>query len=245
MDDDVFVIHCVGADLVECQTVETIVKALGPFVRWFHNYQYTFKDESINTFPRHLRIELLGPCVPSHSTKFGAIDLMPKSKDGSVSKGRLLSATTQCKNCMYHDFLLELEAARSSTSLHNEAKDCWDGFNFSQMTESTKYPNLVIAFNAGIWGYTDWHPTLNFLLRFDRPVPFVITSYTLAEAEEDEYSLEEILNTNFGEKNRCFWKPENNPFASRVARDTKNNNNNTYYENGAWQAILMGSVYSS
>ena len=72
----------------------------------------------------------------------------------------------------------------------------------------------------------------------------MITSYTLPEAEDDAEVLEEVL---FGAENdeyvpineMCLWGAEINPFASRIVRETKSSNN-TYYENGAWQAYLMG-----
>ena len=112
-----------------------------------------------------------------------------------------------------------------------------------QQRESNLFPNLVIVYNAGIWGYTDWHPTLRQLYRIGRPVPFVITAYTLPEAEDDTEAMEEVLSVKLtnSNNNRCLWKAEMNPYASRVVRATSSSDN-TYYENGAWQAYLMGQI---
>jgi len=93
----------------------------------------------------------------------------------------------------------------------------------------THPPDLAIAFNAGIWGYNDWIPTLENL----KGTTFVVTAYTLEEAEEDydvlkKYGSEEI------------WKAESNPFCSYIERNTQTSpNNRVYRENAAWQAWRM------
>lgn len=235
--DEIFVIHCIGADLVECQTIETIRKAFQPIVKWMHQYQHfeygmqnnndtaTKNTESTEMqWPKHLRIELLGPCVPLHSTKFGVINLLP-----SNTPGRLESATVVCKNCMYHDLLNELEVKSKKDT--NE-----------QPVQSLEFPNLVVVFNAGIWGYDSWHPTLKKMFTFQRPIPFVITAYTLYEGEDDLEVLEELLETSLDKSSRRYlWGPRLNPYASRVERETKSNSN-IYYENGAWQAYVFGNL---
>ena len=250
-EDQVFVIHCIGADRVECQTRDTISKAFSPIVQWIHQYNH-FKDgfaadadadsstPSIDNssarfqWPKHLRIELLGPNVPMHSERFGNINLLP------AIPGRLESATVFCKNCLYHDYLGELEDSSSSLQTQSPLVD-------EAAKMSTQFPNLVVVYNAGIWGYTDWHPTIRKLYEFKRPVPFVITAYTLQEAEEDAEVLEEVLDDDVGmleNEARCFWTAEINPYASRVVRETRSNHDNTYFENGAWQAYLMGKFAS-
>lgn len=236
-EDEIFVIHCIGADLVECQTVETIRKAFKPIVKWMHQYQHfeygmqnnddtatkNTKSAKIQ-WPKHLRIELLGPCVPLHSTKFGVINLLP-----SNTPGRLESATVVCKNCMYHDLLNELEVkGRKDTN--------------EQPFQSLEFPNLVIVFNAGIWGYNSWHPTLKKMFTFERPIPFVITAYTLYECEDDLEVLEELLESSLEKSSRRYlWGPRLNAYASRVERETKSSSN-IYYENGAWQAYIFGNL---
>jgi hypothetical protein len=284
--DEIFVIHCVGADRVECQTIDTIRKAFSPFVKWIHQYQhfehgmgtggdankdgrgqnvpYAEKNSDTGTrsmhsgdgeegalsfaWPRHVRIELLGPNIPPHAETFGVLNLLPDVP------GRLRSATVVCRNCMYHDYLQGLED-------ENSLKGNVNGNGIGNHYESMKFPNLVIAYNAGIWGYTDWHPTLKKLYEFSRSVPFVITAYTLPEAEDDFEVLEEVLGVSLMEpvsllgggdggggssmsdsvSARCLWSAELNPYASRVVRETKSSDN-TYFENGAWQAYVMGKI---
>ena len=284
--DEIFVIHCVGADRVECQTIDTIRKAFSPFVKWIHQYQHfehgmgmggdeskdgcgqdvpcTEKDSENGThssdsgdgeegsfvWPKHVRIELLGPNIPPHAETFGVLNLLP-----SVP-GRLASATVVCRNCMYHDYLQGLEDENAlKGNVNGNENGNWNDY------ESMKFPNLVIAYNAGIWGYSDWHPTLRKLYDFSRSVPFVITAYTLPEAEDDFEVLEEVLGVSLTEpvsllgggecddgssrsdsvSGRCLWSAELNPYASRVVRETKSNDN-TYFENGAWQAYVMGKI---
>lgn len=89
--------------------------------------------------------------------------------------------------------------------------------------------NLTIAFNAGIWGYREWLPTLERL----KGAIFVVTAYTFEEAEDDAM----VLAQQTGSEN--FWKPESNPFGSNIQRETKSIDNRIYRENAAWQAWKM------
>jgi len=283
--DEIFVIHCIGADRVECQTIDSIRKAFSPFVKWIHQYQHfehgmggdarkdgrgqdvpcAEKDSDTGTgthssgdgerkegsfvWPKHVRIELLGPNIPPHAEKFGVLNLLP-----SVP-GRLGSATVVCKNCMYHDYLQGLE---DENALKGNENGNGNRIAYDYDYESMQFPNLVIVYNAGIWGYTDWHPTLRKLYEFSRSVPFVITAYTCPEAEDDFEVLEEVLGVSLTEpvsflgagdgsgrsgsvSGRCLWSAELNPYASRVVRETKSSDN-TYFENGAWQAYVMGKI---
>eukprot|EP00979_Chaetoceros_neogracilis_P001985 scaffold360_cov262-Chaetoceros_neogracile.AAC.2 len=269
--DEIFVIHCIGADRVECQSTDTIRKAVGPFVKWMHQYQHfehgigtdddiddDNDDNDVNEgsaslphcqsspvfqWPKHVRIEMLGPNVPPHAEQFGVLNLLPRTP------GRLESATVVCRSCMYHDHLQSLEDANDSDDANPNDNvididiDDEQKRNVS-ISMSLHYPNLVIAYNAGIWGYTDWHPTLKKLYEFERTVPFVITAYTIFEAEDDFEVLEEVLGVSLaddGNGRRCLWSAELNAFASRVVRETKSSDN-TYFENGAWQAYVMGKI---
>lgn len=254
-DTTVFVIHCIGADRVECQTRDNIVKMFQPIVKWIHGYGYRngyghgfdlFGNENIqeNSSPcscleqaRHLRIELLGPNVPLHSEDFGMMNLLPSNN----IPGKLMSATLICKNCMYHDYIEKMTTSKEKNQ-----------------TKTIRYPNMIIAYNAGIWGYTDWHPTLKSLYKLTKPVPFIITAYTIYEAEDDAQVLDDVLQEEWNalskscnssrdngvigmDGKRCLWGAELNPYASRVVRETKSSDN-IYHENGAWQAYLMGKI---
>eukprot|EP00557_Chaetoceros_sp_GSL56_P005528 CAMPEP_0176493452 /NCGR_PEP_ID=MMETSP0200_2-20121128/9556_1 /TAXON_ID=947934 /ORGANISM="Chaetoceros sp., Strain GSL56" /LENGTH=579 /DNA_ID=CAMNT_0017891115 /DNA_START=66 /DNA_END=1802 /DNA_ORIENTATION=- len=221
-----FVIHCIGADGVECQYRETIVRMFQPIVKWMNRYQPNLflkhggksmeqnEMSSSLEFVRHLRIELLGPNVPLHSEDFGMMNLLLPNGNSNNSHvhGKLESATVVCKNCMYHDYLAEIEETLKG-----------------QGRSRNHYPNLIIAYNAGIWGYTDWHPTLRSLYNLKRRIPFVITAYTIYEAEDDAQVLDEVLlqeelnvsenagsSSSSSNASRCIWSPELNPYASRI-----------------------------
>jgi hypothetical protein len=152
---------------------------------------------------------------------------------------------------MYHDHLQSLEDANDSDDANPNDNVIDIDINIDDeqkrnvsISMSLHYPNLVIAYNAGIWGYTDWHPTLKKLYEFERTVPFVITAYTIFEAEDDFEVLEEVLGVSLagdGNGRRCLWSAELNAFASRVVRETKSSDN-AYFENGAWQAYVMGKI---
>lgn len=61
-------------------------------------------------------------------------------------------------------------------------------------------PNALFLFNAGIWGYDDWIPTLEHVLlkslnRSEWPsqVAMVVTSYCAEEADDDMETIEKVL----------------------------------------------------
>jgi hypothetical protein len=249
---DVFVIHVIGSDHVECSSKETVKQAIGPFVQWFEkasrNIVTTTNGEGVNktvtSSPiakilssfKHLRIEFLGPNVPIDATKRQPAQLFPTSKSQSGDNITVKKKTTGiqtavaiCKNCLYHDYLKDLQ------------QNCNGGINH--------LPHFMISYNSGIWGYDSWKPTLqamNNILPFK--TPFIITSYTLLEAEDDTEVIQEIfrdLNKNEEtdkHKGSMMWGPTTNPFGSRKLRKTVTNpGNRPYFENSAWQVWLMGS----
>ena len=111
----------------------------------------------------------------------------------------LQKATATCHVCAYHELNLESAA------------------------------HLCIAFNAGIWGYQEWVPSLEKL----KGTVIVVTAYTLEEADDDAA----VLALQPGSK--CIWKAEPNPFSSNLKRETKSIQNRVYRENAAWQAWCM------
>jgi hypothetical protein len=147
---------------------------------------------------------------------------------------------------VYHDFLEELwedvtETDSSSAVEHNTKRS----------------PDILIAFNAGIWGYDEWGSTIRYLAqKHESPaIPFVITAYTLSECQEDfkvisnatSYSGAEEEEGDDGKKKykaKVLWEPELNPFGSKVVRETKSSNDE-YRENSSWQAWLLGGISKS
>lgn len=58
------------------------------------------------------------------------------------------------------------------------------------MKAKGRLPDVIVAFNAGVWGYPAWHPGIEAIIR--TRVPCLITSYTLEEAEDDEDHIQSI-----------------------------------------------------
>lgn len=122
---------------------------------------------------------------------------------------------------------------------------------YHDVSEQFPAPNALFLFNAGLWGYDDWEPTLEHVLGcscsrgsgaagrnrrdngddVNRP-PVVVTSYCPEEADDDMETIQRVVLE--GEQNgRCtkclvvggglewLWKPEENPHRSLVPRQTK------------------------
>jgi len=96
--------------------------------------------------------------------------------------------------------------------------------------EMSPAPDFAIAFNAGIWGYNDWDDTIGRLNAENKIKPrfFVVTSYTVQEAEEDAEKIKSLWRPN-----RCLWEADENRWGSRVERKTKGREED-YYENKFW-----------
>lgn len=69
-------------------------------------------------------------------------------------------------------------------------------------------PHAVFAFDAGVWGYAEWVPSIRFLR--DLAVPVVVTAYNAIEADDDEDAIAAagVAPTAW------VWTPRANPFAS-------------------------------
>lgn len=69
-------------------------------------------------------------------------------------------------------------------------------------------PDIVFAFNAGIWVYETWGETCK-LFEKEIQAPFIVTAYSKKEADWDEKLLFEDAP-----KLKSIWKVEKNPFGS-------------------------------
>lgn len=87
------------------------------------------------------------------------------------------------------------------------------------------------CFNAGIWGYDEWVPTIQHLVvKCNQPV--VITSYNELEALDDFDTLSDCENFKWA------WQPCQNPNASPILRPSKSIPGRFLAENAFWQCIL-------
>lgn len=95
-------------------------------------------------------------------------------------------------------------------------------------------PDLVIAFQPGIWGYATWEPSVR--CRLDAS-PFVFTSYNAEEAELDFDSLQDMA---FSAEHwaRPGWAPEQNPCAAATARACKIHQGIFLTEQHWWQCLV-------
>lgn len=111
---------------------------------------------------------------------------------------------------------------------------CHSGIYHQWYAENSEVPSLIIAFNAGIWGYKEWADTIQFLSACVSELPMVITAYTLDEAQEDM----EVIQHAVSGTSKVLWEAEENVFGSKVVRETKSSSNE-YRENSGWQAWLL------
>ena len=123
-------------------------------------------------------------------------------------------------------------------TVHHHAK-LYHEFLQEQTSLTDSSIDLIISFNAGIWGYDSWKPTLQYLRvaheTTKKKIPLVVTAYTLWEAQEDYKVLQETFAQSFS----LAWKPQLNPFGSHMTRPTSTappQQTEAYRENAAWQA---------
>ena len=232
---DIFIIHIIGSDHVECASKDSIQQAIGPFVQWWYKASNNLNrpiGKILSSF-RHLKIEFLGPNIPVESSKQKPILLFPdiNQKKTVFDKQGLQTATVNCQTCLYHDYLKAIQSNMDEQGKH--------------------YPNFIVAYNAGIWGYDDWIPTLKSMNDIlPHPTPFVITSYTIQEAEDDAEVVLDLFceqkHFQKGDQHNELQKylvhgPLINSFGSRRRRETMTSpDQRPYFENGAWQLWLMG-----
>ena len=70
-------------------------------------------------------------------------------------------------------------------------------------------PHVAVAFQGGLYGYDAWVPTLQLVVA-EIGSPLLVTSYNLAEAEDDE----EVINDALGTAASWLWAPQANPWRS-------------------------------
>ena len=90
-------------------------------------------------------------------------------------------------------------------------------------------------FNAGLWGYDSWKPTLSALASL-HSVSILVTSYTLEEAEDDS----DVIVESLGDSIRWNWQEETNPDkANAVISRATAEIGRAYSDNGAYQCFTI------
>lgn len=177
--------------------------------------------DALEQSPKQIEIQLVGPNVPSDATKRPPTDLMPKQQP---PKSRLVSALATCHESVYHEWL---------------------------PSDQGCLPDVAVAFNSGIWGYSEWVPTIQALCESSWQIPFVSTAYTIEECLDDFDVIDTAVSSSSlscqtdddddFQQQCCLWKPELNTFGSNMRRETANAvPGREYRENSAWQAWKLG-----
>mmetsp|Transcript_19692 Transcript_19692/g.25527 ORF Transcript_19692/g.25527 Transcript_19692/m.25527 type:complete len:473 (+) Transcript_19692:71-1489(+) len=173
-------------------------------------------EESPARYPKLKEIDLIlvGPGIPANiSTRFN--HLKPIKIKSMINRDvGISSARISCATCTYEEY---------------------------ENGDRKTYPDIIFAFNAGIWGYSDWLPTLSFVASWSRTAtPVVVTSYTSEEGSDDEDTISDHLKF-LGLESRSLWHSEKNPFGSRKERETLSAiSGRLYRENSFWQCWLLG-----
>ena len=86
---------------------------------------------------------------------------------------------------------------------------------FFSSSSSSNTIHLAVAFNAGIWGYDTWKPTIRRVCH-EMDVPLLITSYNKLESEDDyDVLCDDDMSLSFP------WGPPSlNPFGSLLEWDS-------------------------
>jgi len=215
------IIHILGCDHVECSSEETLRKSVGPFARW------------------------LSAAIPS--------GILSTAQTSSID-----SLVIEISGPNVPDWIVgrEIDLLPSSTTAESigglvSAKAIFNQREYHEQSTDILAPDLAIAYNAGVWGYDSWKPTLSFMCHnsgsYDVTyacTPFVITAYTIEECEDDAEVISEVAEEAGAKRNMILahqlWAPESNPFSSRIERQTVSVPGRKYFENSAWQAWLLG-----
>ncbi|KAH9089811.1 hypothetical protein LEN26_018984 [Aphanomyces euteiches] len=91
-------------------------------------------------------------------------------------------------------------------------------------------PTAIICFNAGVWGYDEWLPTFQRMMREEPLAPIVVTSYNEFEAIDDEDAIADVEMPLI-----WHWRHEPNPFASLAPRASQHTiADRVLHENSQW-----------
>ena len=121
------------------------------------------------------------------------------------------------------------------------SKEGWEEYDSAwrkSCAESRKTTTaLLVLPNAGLWGYDSWLPALSTILSPGSCEQAVVTtSYTLAEAEDDEEVLETVLEEE-AHTVEVAWGPERSPTGSIHLAACKYKVVNNF----AWQCIAVAA----
>eukprot|EP00750_Incisomonas_marina_P028514 INCI675.1.p1 GENE.INCI675.1~~INCI675.1.p1 ORF type:complete len:510 (+),score=103.86 INCI675.1:70-1599(+) len=198
-------IHVAGADWSEGRSVEATA---GMFIELL----YLLRGHNI----ANVNVTLVGPHIDSKLASSSAT--LPVDGD-------LPGLSIRYVGKLYHEYAATI-VADSSEGLESKQADGEE----VPIARHADLPAAVFAFNAGMWGFEEWQPTVQHIVKVMQ-VPFVVTSYNMHEAFEDEDTL---VEWGVAPKTWC-WSAELNPFRCLEKRRGNATCNNCY-----WQCIWSG-----
>ena len=209
-------IHVVGTDAVEGDTVDTTVAVFAPLCALL------LKDFNVSNVSNVSNVQPKDTMLTLTVVLNGMDLLVPRSIKTSSS-----SSTSNKWSGIVHGITLVLLW-------------CPGEYTFDLFQANIK-PNMIVCFNAGLWGYSTWHPTLLWIVK-DAECPLVVTSYTWKESEDDEEVMNEVMQeaiaetketTKNDEKVICWkWKSERNPYGSTIKK--KSHHADEYLRDNSW-----------
>jgi hypothetical protein len=140
----------------------------------------------------------------------------------------------------------ELSCAEGMAGLHVEVEASCEFYHEYRSKGVSESPFLAIAYNAGIWGYDSWLPSLHSLFTGWRGCQagyLVVTSYTLEESEDDYDTIQAHYDQTGLPSRLCWvWDCELNEHkcSEELERASlKVDEHRAYYENNFWQCITL------
>jgi len=104
-----------------------------------------------------------------------------------------------------------------------------------ELIKHLRKPDLIVCFNAGIWGYDSWKDTITAIItNSSLRCPCIVTSYNKEEADDDHVAIKIISEKASGIL--WNWKPSHNIFSSLVSRES-GIPGRLCIENNFWQAF--------
>ena len=100
-------------------------------------------------------------------------------------------------------------------------------------------PSLCVLFNAGLWGYDSWQPSLRlFLDGLLAGTPVCVTSFTLEEAEDDYDCVAELAAKAAGGVHvEWLWDCELNPSRGTERLEREGAAGRAYFDSHYWQCL--------
>jgi hypothetical protein len=237
----------IGIDEEEnCSAIEFVKRQLGPLL------VYLLRRTSVS----NLCVHAAGPCNkwPDATTQIGC----QISPDNHSITGRLInvdfdSPDIQCGNAI--QALPEFSeicptvirsaaaiAQRQLTVSITSRKVSWEKYDAQwrkatlPALESESTTALMLLPNAGLWGYDSWEPALNAIMEPSAGTQhLIVTSYTVAEAEDDEEVLRSARRATENDTACFLWEPRRSPWGCIHLADDQYKIANSF----AWQAVSL------